>query len=151
MSPAAPVPLTGMKKTYHGSCTCGAIRFTCDLDLAAGTSRCNCSFCKKARFWMAFAKGDAFQLVAGADQLADFRRTLPGRTEPFLHFTFCRVCGVRPFSWGPASEQLGEAFHAINLGCLDDASDEELAAAPVHHVDGTHDDFQRAPEVHSYL
>ena len=140
-----------MKKTYHGSCTCGAIRFACDLDLSAGTTRCNCSFCKKARFWMAFAKGDAFRLLAGAELVADYQRTPPGRPAPFLHLHFCRQCGVRPFSAGPASPELGEAFHAINLACLDDASDDELAAAPIHYADGLHDDFKHAPAVYSYL
>lgn len=140
-----------MTKTYHGSCTCGAIRFACDLDLSAGTTRCNCSFCKKARFWFTFAKGDAFRLLAGAEQLADFQRTLPGKPAPFLHFHFCRTCGVRAFSAAPASPQLGERFHAVNLACLDDATDEELAAAPIHYVDGQHDDWQHAPAIHSYL
>jgi hypothetical protein len=31
-----------MKRTYHGSCQCGAVRFECELDLAEGTSKCNC-------------------------------------------------------------------------------------------------------------
>lgn len=140
-----------MKKTYRGSCTCGAVRFECDLDLSAGTTRCNCSFCKKARFWMAFAKGDAFRLLSGAELLADFQRTPKSRAEPFLHLHFCARCGVRPFSAAAASPELGEAFHAVNLACLDDATDEELAAAPIHYADGRHDDWNATPAVHAYL
>jgi len=38
-----------MKKTYHGSCHCGAVRFECELDLAEDTSKCNCSIYTKMR------------------------------------------------------------------------------------------------------
>ncbi|MEX2207429.1 MAG: GFA family protein [Myxococcota bacterium] len=140
-----------MIKTYRGSCTCGAVRFECDLDLALGTTRCNCSFCRKARFWMAFAKGDAFRLLQGAELLSDFQRTPASRPEPFLHFHFCSRCGVRAFTAGPPSAELGDAFHAVNVACLDDATDEELAAAPIHYADGRHDDWQRTPPVHRFL
>jgi hypothetical protein len=135
----------GMTKTYQGSCHCGAVRFECDLDLSKGTNRCNCSFCKKARFWFAFAVEDAFRLLQGAELLTDYQHTLSAKGEPFLHFLFCSRCGVRAFTRGGYLPQLGGAFHAVNLGCLDDASDEELAQAPVHYADGKHDDFSKAP------
>ena len=134
-----------MKKTYRGSCHCGAVRFECDLDLAAGTTRCNCSFCKKARFWFAFAVNDAFRLRSGVELLTEYRRAPPGKSEPFLTFLFCSRCGVRAFTKGGYLPAFGGEFHAVNLGCLDDATDEELASAPVQDADGRHDDWSRAP------
>jgi hypothetical protein len=140
-----------MKKTYQGSCHCGAVQFEADLDLATGTSRCNCSFCGKARFWMAIAPDDSFRLLRGADALTDYRHTPPARSEPFLHLTFCRTCGVRPFSSGGFLPAIGSAFHAVNIACLDGLSDEERAAIPVRYVDGRHDDWSATPAVHSHL
>jgi hypothetical protein len=139
-----------MKKTYHGSCHCGAIRFRCDLDLAGGTTRCNCRFCRKARFWMAFAKADEFQLLEGANDLSDYQQAPAGK-EPFLHFNFCRRCGVRAFTRGGELPQFGGAFYAVNLGCLDDATDEELAAAPIHFADGRHDSWEAVADATKYL
>jgi hypothetical protein len=139
--PARPA-LTGMKKTYQGSCHCGAIRFACDLDLAAGTTRCNCRFCRKARFWMALVKVDDLRLLAGEEQLADYQHTPPGMEKPFLHLHFCARCGIRPFSRGGLLPEMGGSFYAVNLACLDDATDAELAAAPIHHADGRHDDWK---------
>ncbi len=130
-----------MTKTYTGSCHCGAVRFECELDLSAGTNRCNCSFCRKARFWMAVAKAPAFRLLAGAGALVDYQHTPAARPEPFLHLLFCGRCGVRPFSKGGYLPALGAEFHAVNLACLDNATDDELAAAPVTYVNGLHDDW----------
>jgi len=133
-----------MTKTYQGSCICGAVRFEADLDLAAGTTRCNCSFCRKARFWMAFAKGPAFRILAGSDVLTDYQRIPESKPHPYLHFLFCSRCGARAFTRGGEGE-----FHAVNLGCLDNATDDELAAAPVHYADGRHNDWPKdAPETH---
>src|SRR3982751_6342050 len=128
-----------MKKTYRGSCHCGAVAFQAELDLAAGTTRCNCSFCRKARFWMAFAKAAEFQVLKGQDALTDYQHTPPGKAEPFLHLTFCRHCGIRPFSGGGELPRFGGAFYAVNVACLDDASDAELAQAPIHYANGRND------------
>jgi len=136
-----------MLKTYKGSCHCGAVQFECDLDLSAGTTRCNCTFCRKARFWMAFAKGkDAFRLLQGADTLTDYQHTPPSKPQPFLHLYFCSRCGIRPFTKGGPLPELGGEFHAVNIACLDDATDEELAQAPIHFADGRNDDWNTLAE-----
>jgi len=140
-----------MQKTYQGSCVCGSVKFECELDLAKGTTRCNCSFCKKARFWMAFTNSDNFRLLEGAQALKSYQRTPPGKAGPFLDFQFCGNCGVRAFTKGGALPQFGGKFHAVNIACLDNATDEELAQAPVHYADGRSDHWETESATTRYL
>jgi hypothetical protein len=133
-----------MKKTYTGSCHCGAIAYECELDLAAGTSRCNCTFCTKSRFWFAIARPTELRVLRGGDALADYQHVPAGKSEPFLHLHFCRVCGVRPFTKGGHLPALGGEFYAINVATLDVPA-EELAAAPIRYVDGRNDNWNAAP------
>jgi hypothetical protein len=139
-----------MKKTYQGSCHCRAIRFECDLDLAAGTVRCNCGFCCKARFWFAFVKAGELRLLQGADVIADYQHTPAGK-QPFLHFEFCSRCGFRPFTRGGALPQFGGEFYAVNVACLDGLSEQQLADVPVRFADGRNDDWNATPAVLGYL
>jgi hypothetical protein len=136
-----------MSLTSHsGSCHCGAVRYETELDLAAGSNRCNCSLCFKARAWFAFAKGPtAFRLLRGADALTEYRWTPPERPAPFLTYVFCRHCGIRVFARGDLAA-LGGVFHAVPVTTLDDVSADDLAASPIHFVDGRHGHFDRPPE-----
>jgi hypothetical protein len=140
-----------MKRTYQGSCHCGRVRFECDLDLSGGTVRCNCGFCRKARFWMTMVKASEFRLLQGGETLTDYQYTPPSRPGPFLHLNFCSHCGVRPFTRGGALPQFGGEFYAVNVACLDDVADEELANAPIHFADGRNDNWDATPPEHRYL
>lgn len=127
-----------MKKTYQGSCHCGAVRFECDIDLAAeGTSRCNCSVCFKGRFWKAVVPASDFRLLQGEQAL-----TLYQFGSRSIQHRFCNSCGVKPFGRGELPE-LGP-FVAVNVGCLQ-ASDEELLGGPIVHQDGRHMRWEQTP------
>ena len=127
------------KQTFQGSCHCGAIRFEADLDLAAGTSKCNCSICGKTRNWEAIVKPEAFRLLAGEGDLCEYQ--FGSKSAQHL---FCRHCGVHTFGRGYI-EAIGGAYRAVRLACLDGVDDATLANAPVTFMDGRHDAWQTPP------
>jgi hypothetical protein len=132
-----------MLKTYSGSCHCGAVRFEADLDLTQTSYRCNCSICRRSRFWPAVAAPEQFRLLAGEEDLTEYGFN----SRKNLHF-FCRHCGVRPFGVGTETP-IGRMF-GVNIGCLDGVGEEELARIPITCVDGANDRFA-PPEHRSYL
>lgn len=132
-----------MLKTYRGQCHCGAVRFEADLDLTQSSFRCNCSICRRTRFWPAVARQDGFRLLAGEAELTPYRFN----TRKNQHW-FCKVCGVRAYGVGtdtPIGVMVG-----VNVGCLEDVSDEELSRIPITYVDGRHDRFA-PPEFCAHL
>jgi hypothetical protein len=120
------------------------VRFTADIDLAKGTTRCNCSICTKGRAWFTLVKKDSFHLLSVESALADYQWTPPNRPEPNLHYRFCTTCGVRAFAQGDQAA-MGGVFYAVAISTLDDADPDELAKS-IKYVDGRHDQYDKTPD-----
>ena len=133
-----------MLTTYRGSCHCGAVRFEADLDLAQATFRCNCSICRRTRFWAAVAGADGFRLLAGEGELTEYLF----HTRKNQHF-FCRRCGVRAFGVGNDTP-IGKMY-GVNVGCLEGLGEEALSRIPVTFVDGMNDRWPEPPAFVSHL
>lgn len=133
-----------MQKTYHGSCHCGAVTFEAELDFAQSTYRCNCSICRRTRFWPAVARPEDFRLLSGESELTQYLFN----SRKNEHY-FCRRCGVRAFGIGTETP-IGKMY-GVNLGCLTDVTDEELSRLPITYVDGRNDKWQSAPTFFAHL
>lgn len=121
-------------RRYQGSCHCQAVRYEATFDLSAGSNRCNCSICTKARAWFLFVKDADFRLLAGEAVLSNYEWVPPGQEASGLRYRFCSRCGVRVYASGEL-EELGGRFHAIHVPTLDDVNPAELVNAPIHYLD----------------
>ena len=133
-----------MLKTYHGSCHCGTIKFEAAIDLTQNTYRCNCSICRRTRFWAAIVKPESFRIIQGESDLTQYLFN----TKKNHHY-FCKHCGVRAF--GVGNETPMGKIYGVNVMCLDDVTDDELANAPITYADGRDDNWQHSPAVFSHL
>jgi len=133
-----------MKKTYHGSCHCKAVTFEADIDLDNGTGKCNCTFCWKQRMWNGGQLTPAdFRVLSGEDMLADY-----GKSGDYgeVHHRFCSRCGIAIHSHGRIVAMGGEPYVSVHLAALDDLPVEELLSAPIHYMDGLHDNWLNPPK-----
>jgi len=119
------------------------VKFEADIDLSQSSYRCNCSICRRTRFWPAIAKADGLRLLEGESELTQYLFN----TRKNFHY-FCRHCGVRAF--GVGNETPMGKMYGVNLGCLENVSDEELSRVPITYVDGRNDRFE-SPEHFSHL
>jgi hypothetical protein len=132
-----------MRETYRASCHCGRVVVEADLDLEQPSYRCNCSICRRNRFWPAVASPDGFRLLQGEDALTKYVFG-SGRNHHF----FCNTCGVRVF--GVGNDTPVGRMYGVNIGCLEGVSEQALSKIPVVYVDGLHDRMT-APEFRGHL
>jgi hypothetical protein len=131
------------KKTFHGSCDCGKVRFEVKLDLNAGTFKCNCTSCTKWRFWPAIATPVDLTMISGEKDLTEFGEPQGNRNY------FCKHCGIKPFGRGRTPD--GQEIVGVSLASLDDLDPREWALAPVKYIDGRNDRWDREPEFVGHL
>lgn len=134
-----------MKKTYQGSCHCGAVRFEADIDLGTGTGKCNCSICTKTRNWSVRVNPDNFRLLSGEADLSDYQFG-----EKSTHHFFCKHCGVHTFIRADI-EEIGGHFATVRLNTLDNIDPAELGEAPVRYANGRDDNWWVAPNETRHL
>ncbi len=132
-----------MKRGFRGGCHCGGLRFEVDLDFAAGTVKCNCTYCAKSRFWLAQTEPDNFR---ASGEAADYR----GR-NPVAHHFFCPRCGVHVYDRVDAPNMLGRAYVNVSVACIEDVDIDELIAAPLSYSDGLHNDWASTPRETRHL
>lgn len=131
-----------LKKTFHGGCHCGAVRFAVEADENFKAVRCNCSICAMTGFLHLIVPSSDFRLLQGGDMLA----TYSFNTRTAKH-QFCSVCGIKSF-YVPRSNPDG---YSVNVHCIDgmagreadedfDGQNWEENAAKLKHLseDGRH-------------
>ena len=100
-------------ETYRGSCHCGRVQFEADIDLGQSSYRCNCSICRRTRFWPAVVKSE--DLPSGEAELTQYLFN----TRKNHHY-FCRHCGVRAFGIGNGTPVAHLGIEFLEVG--DDSS-----------------------------
>lgn len=111
---------------HTGSCHCGAVRYTAELDLSQPVMSCNCSMCGRSGTLLAFAPAESFTLETGADSLTDYQFH-----KHVIHHLFCKVCGIKAFARGTGPG--GKEMAAVNVRCLEGV---DPAALQIKQVDG---------------
>jgi hypothetical protein len=113
-------------KTYKGSCHCGKVAYSVELDLGSELITCNCSICGRSGTMLAFVPATSFKLERGEDALVDYQFG-----KKTIHHLFCSTCGVRSFARGSLPD--GTEMSAINARCLEGV---DIGKLKTKHYDG---------------
>jgi hypothetical protein len=108
---------------YHGSCHCGAVRFTVEGEIPEAYT-CDCSLCSKKNALMANVHESRLTINAGEDRLGLYQ----WNARIAKHY-FCTVCGIYPFH----RKRSMPDHYGVNLKCLDDF---DWKSVPVRAAEG---------------
>jgi hypothetical protein len=123
--------LIGAAPVWHaGGCHCRRVRIEVLAPPDLALLECNCSMCARSGFLHLIVTKDEFRLVAGRDDLAEYRFG----TGVARHL-FCRHCGVKSF-YVPRSHPDG---YSVNARCLDPLT---IASMQIRPFDGR--DWEKA-------
>jgi len=113
-----------MKKTYQGSCHCGAVRFEVDADIVSVRS-CDCSMCRRRGALILRVAETDLRILSSLDSLSSYQWHTRTATD-----YFCGVCGILPFRRPRTAPELW----AVNVRCLGGL---DLGAITVEPVKGS--------------
>ena len=101
-----------MTKTYHGSCHCGAVRFSFESEEITKGLRCNCSMCSRKGALMSSETISPDDITIDAQDGSLGLYQFGKKTAK--HY-FCKKCGIYPFH-----ETARKPGHfRVNLGCVE--------------------------------
>lgn len=115
-----------MKRTYKGSCQCGAVRYEADADIQEVVV-CNCSRCRRLGLMLAFVPPEDFRLLSGADAVKNYQFN-----KHVIDHLFCSTCGVQTYARGRVPKT-GAEMIALNVRCFEGVDPDSF---PVKKVDG---------------
>jgi hypothetical protein len=118
------------KKLFHGSCHCGKIKFETNIDLSVGSSKCNCTFCRKYSNWNIKVSPENFKLLEGDDSITKYAN----RSE-IGYYAFCKHCGSLPFGLSKKTDWTDEGA-SIKVSSFDDMSIAEMNSMPMTYYNG---------------
>ncbi|MES2526684.1 MAG: GFA family protein [Bdellovibrionota bacterium] len=98
-------------KTHTGSCHCGKVKFSVEMNLKNALS-CNCSICLKRGSLLDFVPESQFTLLSGGSELQEYLFN-----KHVIRHQFCKTCGILPFAKAAGPD--GTKMVALNLRCIE--------------------------------
>lgn len=109
---------------YQGSCHCGAVKFSVDVDDISEVNECNCSHCQRKGFLLIFLPRNALQIDSGESSMTNYTFN-----KHVITHKFCPTCGTQPFAVGVGPD--GSEMAAVNARCVDGIDIASIKRIPI--------------------